>query len=299
MKRAYVAACAVAAVVSTAMTGCTQQQREAAPQSLMYAEEVRLKDAEQLLVKRCMSRRGFTYHEHRPMTLEELRPVGYVQDDIAWARKHGYGSRIAEKGNRARQDNRNIAYRAALSNTKGRAYDTALNGGAGGPVVSADLPGTKTISKRVGGCAGEAEQRLYGDLGTWFTADKTANSVRGLAQGKVLDDTRFTAKVERWAACMKRAGHPYADPGQAREAVQRQSEQPQDAEAFEAERTTAVADARCARQVSLRSVAEERLAHHIAKLCEEHSEYGDALHTIARIQRDALARAKRIVGPRA
>ncbi|MBV7699006.1 hypothetical protein [Streptomyces sp. TRM70350] len=307
MKRAYVAACAVAVVVSTALTGCTPdtddtaaaatRQREA-PRSLTHAQEVRLKDAEQLLVKRCMTRQGFTYHEHRPMTLEELRPVGYVQDDIAWAREHGYGSRIADKGNRARRDNPNIAHRASLSDKEGRAYDTALNGGASGPTVSAEVPGSGRISKRVGGCVGEAEQQLYGDLETWFGADKTASGVRALAEAEVMDDPRFTAAVERWARCMKRSGHPYTDPGLAREAVQRRSGRLPDAEAFEVERTTAVADATCARQVSLRSVAEERQAHHLAGLLDEHGEYGDALDTIARIQRDALDRAERIVGPR-
>lgn len=306
MKRAYAAACAVVtAVVSVGAAGCTQDAGVTAATAatgpeerlrrLNHREELLLSDAEHLLIKRCMARLGFPYYRSGGLTPEEQRPVGYVQDDVGWARKHGYGSRILEKGNRARLDNPNAAYRKTLSAKRSRAYARALNGGKEAKVLSAEVPGGGTIRKRVGGCSGEAEEQLYGDLGTWFTADKVADNLQGLYVGDVLADKRFTTVVGKWSRCMKRAGHHYADPGEAREAVRQQAgEIPRD-EAFEAERKIAAADATCARETSLRAVAEEREAHYIDKL---RGEYGTALDTAGRIQRDALARAGKIVGAR-
>ncbi|MCF2436040.1 hypothetical protein LV779_23220 [Streptomyces thinghirensis] len=153
------------------------------------------------------------------------------------------------------------------------------------------MPEGGTYRKRVGGCvAAESEKRLYGDPATWFAADKTASGLQAHAMEAVLKDSRFTAAVERWSQCMRRAGHGHPDPARPGRAVRRQSQRLPEAEAFGAEREVAAADATCARETSLRTVAEEREAHHMDRL---RGEYGDALDTVRRIQRDALARAER------
>ncbi|MDG9691304.1 hypothetical protein [Streptomyces mutabilis] len=302
MRRAYSVACAVTAVVTAFATGCTHDTdtrtataaaQRAEPRELTYTEELRLSDAQQRLTARCMAEQGFTHHVYRPLTVEEHHPVGYVQDDIAWAREHGYGSRIQEKADKARLDNPNVAYRKSLPEQRRRDYDTALGGGAEAREVSAEVPAGGTYRKRVGGCVGKAEEQLYGDPEAWFAADKTAAALQAHAMEAVLDDSRFTAAVKRWSQCMRRAGHPYADPGEAREAVRQQTRRLPETKAFETEREIAGTDAACARDTSLREVAEEREAHHLDLL---RGEYGDALDTARRIQRDALARAEKIAG---
>ncbi|MFI1020623.1 hypothetical protein [Streptomyces olivaceus] len=302
MRRAHSVICAVAAGITVLVTGCTHDTdtratptaaHGAEPRELTYTEELRLSDAQQRLIARCMAEQGFTYHVYRPLTVEEHHPVGYVQDDVAWAREHGYGSRIQAKAGQARTGNPNIAYRKSLSEDRRRSYDAALGGGPEARKLSADVPEGGTYHKRVGGCVAESEKRLYGDLETWFADDKTASRLQARTMEAVLEDSRFTAAVERWSQCMRRAGHDLRDPGEAREAARRQAQQLPEKAAFVAEREVAAADATCARETSLRTVAEEREAHHTDRL---RGEYGDALETIRRIQRNALARADKLIG---
>ncbi|WP_257002200.1 hypothetical protein [Streptomyces sp. WZ.A104] len=254
---------------------------------LTHADQLRIDDAVQRLISKCMERQGFTYHERRPLTLEESRPTGYVQDDVAWARKHGYGSRIAEKSSRARATDPNIAYRKGLSAERRRAFDTALDGGPTARVIVADVPGGGTIRKRADGCIGEAERKLYGDLETWFVAEKAADSIRPLYVGELLADKKFARAVRAWSRCMQSAGHPYRDPGEARQAAGQAD--------FGTELRIAVAAATCARQTSLKTVGRQREAHYVDQL---RTEFGGALDTAQRLRHRALTRAEQIVEPR-
>ncbi|MFD7323747.1 hypothetical protein ACFV9D_22040 [Streptomyces sp. NPDC059875] len=300
MKQLFVRACTVVAVFSAATTGCAAHEAvrpaEARPErELTQAEELRISDATEALIKQCMARAGFSYWTSPRLSLEESRTLGYVADDVDWARKHGYGSRILAKEERARHANPNHAYLTTLSQERRVAFDTALDGGRDAPVISADVPSGGKIQKRVGGCAAEAEKKLYGDLKAWFTADKTASNLRPLYVPNVLRDKQFTAALKAWSQCMKRAGHPFSDPPAVRQAALRQAPGTRPDQAFAAERQLAVADATCARDTSLRAVGTEREAYYVNKL---RAQYGDALDTSLRMRREALARAVKIVGPR-
>ncbi|MDT9688731.1 hypothetical protein Q5762_10245 [Streptomyces sp. P9(2023)] len=301
MKQLFVRACTVVAVFSAAATGCAAQDSgrpvEARPErDLTQAEQLRISDANEVLIKQCMTRAGFSYWTSPRLSLEESRTLGYVADDVDWARKHGYGSRILAKEERARHANPNLAYRTTLSQERQVAFDTALDGGRDAPVISADVPSGGKIQKRVGGCAAEAEKRLYVDLKAWFTADKTASNLRPLYVPKVLRDKQFTAALKAWSQCMKRAGHPYSDPSAARQATLRQAGGARsEDQAFAAEKQLAIADATCARDTSLRAIGTEREAYYMNKL---RGQYGEALDTSLRMRREALARAVKIVGPR-
>ncbi|MBC6458609.1 hypothetical protein [Actinomadura sp. HBU206391] len=302
MQRIFATLTTTAVLAGVALTGCgSSDGGPAAPapdRDLTRAEELRISDAEQRLVKGCMNRRGFSYWDWEPMTLEESRTVGYVQDDVAWARKHGYGSRIDAKATWARINNPNGAYTRTLSRERRRAYDQALDGGPDAPVLTTQIPGGGTISRRAGGCASQAQKRLYGDLATWFRMDKVADNLRRLYVPEVLRDQRFQQAVRLWSACMHRAGHPYADPAQAREAARKGTREQTGAtfdKAFKTETEIAAADATCARQTSLKSIGQARQAHYIEKLT---GEYGDELATHRRLHWAALARAEKIAGPR-
>jgi hypothetical protein len=298
MKRRFIAACAVAAALSAAATGCTAQNEDA-PGAAVHestgTERRLLSEATQQLVKECMARHGFRYWVVHPLTAEESRPVGYVQDDVAWARRHGYGSRISAKAELARKTNPNGAFRKALPRDRGRAYDTALDGGPSAPVLSVEAPGGGTIRKRVGGCVAESEKRLYGDPRAWFAAEKTATNLRPLYGADLMRDRRFATAVKAWSACMTAKGHPYENPSDARRAaIASGSRQPADT-GFAAEREVAVADAVCARENRLRAVGRERESHYVTKLRER---YGYRLDTFHQMRRAALARAQKIVAPR-
>ncbi|MFJ8151492.1 hypothetical protein [Streptomyces sp. NPDC094468] len=296
----------VVAVAALALTGCSRESggspapfATAKARELTWAEDLRISDAEQRLIARCMARQGFRYWSDSALSLAESRPLGYVQDDVDWARTYGYGSRIAAKEDRARLRNPNIAYRKGLPVDRRAAYDTALDGGRKTELLRAGVPGGGSVSKRSGGCDADAQRTLYGDPATWFRLDSTASNLRPLYVGKLLHDRRFTAAVHDWASCMKRAGHPYPDPDAARQAARQHpavQSRAEEARSFAAETRIAVADATCARQVSLKSVGRDREAHYLERL---NAEYGTQLDAYRQARQQALARAEGLVPARA
>ncbi|WP_369146046.1 hypothetical protein [Streptomyces sp. R44] len=290
MKHLLVRAGAVVAVVAAVTAGCSRPEPAAPPErELTQAEQLRISDADEVLIKRCMNRAGFSYWTSPRLSLEESREPGYVSDDVEWARKHGYGSRIAAAADRYRRTNPNGAYRQGLSAERRTAYDEALDGGRRARILSTKLPGgTATVRKRLGGCSEEAERKLYGDPDAWFRADKAVTNLQPLYVPRVLRDERFTTALAGWAACMRRAGLAYPDPTAARDAAARTRD-------FASETRTAVAEARCARETSLAAVARERQTHYLNALREQ---YGEELDAHRRLQRGAYERAAGITGAR-
>ncbi|MDH6502270.1 hypothetical protein [Streptomyces sp. SAI-149] len=310
-RRATTAVGAIAALASLVLTGCTaatdaahhaapaaQAKATTAGEKLTYAQDLRISDAEQHLITSCMRKQGFRFWDEKPLSLEESRPIGYVQDDVDWARAHGYGSRIMAKEDRARLRNPNIAYRASLSRSRQKAYDIAMDGGRDAVVLKSPTPSGGTITKQVGGCAGQAEKTLYGDPAAWFRSDSTVSNLRPLYVGKLLRDKEFTSAVDAWSRCMSKAGHPFADPDAARRSTREHSAEQtraEEARTFANETRIAVADATCARAVSLRSIGERRETHYVGELT---AKYGNALDSHRRMQRHALTRAEHIVPAR-
>ncbi|MFB8353383.1 hypothetical protein [Streptomyces niveus] len=268
------------------------------PQALTWQQDLRVADARQRLTSRCMNRHGFTYWEDRTLTLRESRPVRYVQDDLAWARTHGYGGRIDAKSDRVRERNPNGGYRQGLSAAHRTAFDIALDGGNSARLLTAPLPGGGEIQKRLGGCTEEAERELYGDPAEWFRTSKIATGLNSLYSADLMKDRQLTEAVRAWARCMKSAGQPYKDPQAARDAVRVNTARLGTAragEAFAAERKTAVADAACARDTSLRTVAKARETYYQDRLGDR---FRDALDTYRHLGRRAYDRAVHIVPER-
>ncbi|GAQ75696.1 hypothetical protein ACKI1I_00085 [Streptomyces turgidiscabies] len=309
MKRMCAAALVVTAALGVVTTGCGPQERDAKQpgaergnsadskqlRELTDAEQLRIADAQQRLIKRCMTRKGFDFWEAERLSLEESRTLGWVTDDVAWANKHGYGSRIDAKHERARLTNRNLAYRKGLSDERRAAYDKALDEGVEAPVITAKVPTGGTVRKRVGGCVAEAERQLHGEPVAWFRAEKTTMGLQPLYVPQVMADKRFASALVSWSRCMTRAGHPFRNPQEARQAAVEQGLKTGPDKAFEAERKLAVADATCAKNTSLRSIGNERETYYVNRL---RSRYGSDLDTYARLQLQALARAAEVVEPR-
>lgn len=268
------------------------------PAALTWQQELRVADAQQRLMNRCMKRHGFTYWEDRSLTLEESRPVRYVQDDVVWARTHGYGGRIDVKSEHVRERNPNGSYWQALSASGRTAFAIALDGGADAKTLVAPLPDGGEIRKSLGGCTEEAERELYGDPAEWFRTGKIATGLTALYGQDLMKDRQLTATVRAWARCMKNAGQPYQDPQAAHDAVRVNTARLGEAraeEAFATERRTAVADATCARETSLRAVASAREAYHQGRLRDR---YGDDVDTYRDLGQRAYDRAVRVVPAR-
>ncbi|MFC8423472.1 hypothetical protein ACFUN7_21820 [Streptomyces sp. NPDC057236] len=305
MRRVLVSLCAVVAVVTTGCAdsgdadgGRAPQDPRPRPRALTWQQELRVADAQQRLIKQCMNRQGFTYWEDRALTLRESRPVRFVQDDVAWARTHGYGGRIEAKSLRVHERNPNGTYRQGLSTTRRAAFDTALDGGDDAKTLRAPLPVGGEVRKRLGGCTEEAERTLYGDPTVWFRTSKTVSGLNALYGEELMKDRRLTSAIRAWARCMKQAGQPYEDPGAAREAVRVRTSRLGAAradEAFAAERRTAVADATCARETSLRVVATARETHYQDRLRDR---FGKDIDTYRNLGRQAHDRAVHIVPER-
>ncbi|BBC31605.1 uncharacterized protein SGFS_028990 [Streptomyces graminofaciens] len=302
--------CAVVTAVTATATGCTEDTgaarsgpattaaRQARPEPLTWQQELRVSDAQQRLTKRCMKRHGFEYWEDRTLTLRESRPVRYVQDDVAWARTYGYGGRIDAKSERVHERNPIGTYRQGLSASRRAAFDTALDGGESARMLTAPLPGGGEIRKQLGGCTEEAERKLYGDPAEWFRTSKVAMGLNALYADELMKDRRLTSALAAWSRCMKKAGQPYKDPQAARDAARVNTSRLGAAradEAFAAERKTAVADATCARETSLRAVASARETYYQDRLRDR---FGKDVDTYRDLGRQAYDRAVRIVPER-
>ncbi|MEU1622873.1 hypothetical protein ABZ479_36970 [Streptomyces sp. NPDC005722] len=311
MRRALMSLCAVTALATAVVTGCgdggdgsgdaggrTRQDTGVRTPALTWRQELRVNDALQRLTSRCMERQGFTYQEEHELTLQENRPVRFVQDDPAWARTYGYGSRIEAKSTRLHERNVNGTYRQELPATRRALFDEALDGGDGARLLTAPMPNGGEIRKRIGGCTEEAERTLYGDPAEWFRTSKIALSANALYAGQLMKDPQLTAAVRAWSACMREAGEPYPDPRAAQDGVRAAAVRLGAAradEAFAAERRTAVADADCARRTSLRAVATAREKHYLDRLPDR---YVRDIDTYRRLGRQAYDRAVRIVPER-
>ncbi|WP_406066731.1 hypothetical protein OG462_26805 [Streptomyces sp. NBC_01077] len=301
MKRVIVHVCTVVAVVAAATTGCAQDSGRASappPRELTQAERLRISDATEVLIKQCMNRAGFSYWTGPRLSLEESRPLDYVNDDVDWAREHGYGSRIRDKEDRARRANPNGTYRAGLSAPRRKAYDEALDGGLGATILTTEIPtgaGKGSVHKRWGGCSAEAGEKLYGDPVAWFRADKAVTNLQPLYVPRITRDRTFTEALAAWSRCMTRAGHVYPDPPAAQDAVAGNASGRSPGEAFEVETRVAVAEARCAHETSFATIARERQAYYVGTLPDR---YTELIGTHRRLQRDAFARAAEVTGPR-
>lgn len=250
--------------------------------------------AEQLLVRQCMERQGFEYAVDPPPAADELRVVGFVLDDVAWAERHGYGKRIAQKARDSEANKRNAAYRAGLSTAERARFVAALAGG--GRPLRVETPGGLVVGTDVGGCEAWAQEQLYGGREEWFRVSRIADNLTPLYVPAIEKDPDLTKSLAAWSACMRAAGHDYGRPGEARAALPELVKGKSADEAFATEVGMAVSEARCAGESGL--VATVRLME------ERHggpvrAAYADEIGRRDRLRDAALSRARTVAGPEA
>jgi hypothetical protein len=309
MKRARSAACVGAVIVAVTAAGCTAshqpdsatrapkgttaQNSRAQGRELTGAEQILVQRAEALLVKKCMENKGFKYWVGWLPTVDDLKGDGYVLTDVAWARKHGYGSRLKSKLQSVQRDDPNNAYANALPRSERVRYSKALEGGPSSGMLTAQLPTGGMVQTPRDSCQADAKNRLYGDFATWFRVEKTATNLSSLYVPALVKDKRFVYAVEQWSACMREAGHNFADPPGVRRQLPKLTKGLSAKKAYAVEVELAVSEATCATRTPL-----SRTAHALESEYRDRKlhRYAKDITTYQRMSLLALQRAKDITG---
>ncbi|GAA2207338.1 hypothetical protein GCM10009850_027960 [Nonomuraea monospora] len=249
-------------------------------------DEERLHRAEELLLRDCMRGHGFeTWPTPFRSPVPEYLEFPYAVTDVAWARRHGYGSDLRDRIAELRRTDPNRRYFESLPPDRRAAALVALNG-ARADGLQTRLPTGGVVRRSDSSCTSQAERRLYGDLDAWYRAEKITGSLPGLRVAKVTADARFGEAVRRWSGCMREHGHAYSTPAQARSDALR----PEGGRAREIR--VAVAEATCAAGTGLTATA-HRLEGQYKRAVEE--QYRAALGAKRDLQLAALPRAAAII----
>lgn len=285
------------AAMACCVAGCSPQtQRQTPPPSdvrdLTVQEEIDVERAEQRLVKACMKRKGYPYWEMPVPGVDERKVGGYVTDDVAWAKKYGYGRFFEERSEEIRRTHPTTIYQNKLR-PEGRAAFTRALDGDSGDRVSTELPGgLGTVNTPRGGCANEARTKLYEDAEAWFVTRKTIEGILPLYGQDLLEDTRFTKSVAKWSRCMKEAGRPFGDPARLRQNRMKVTEEMSSARAYKFDKGLAVLDATCAKKTSLGKTLRTLEASYREKVLEQYEKEEDDYR---RMRLHALRQAKDVL----
>ncbi len=251
-----------------------------------------LYDAEQQLTRSCMAARGFRMWAVPRRPLPEDRDFPYVIDDVRWAARHGYGSDLQARREQVRAADPNQRYFAGLSAADRQRAVAAYNGAQSADRLEVRDPNGMTVGRMADGCTAEVQERLYGDLATWFRVDVVTGALPALRQQQVAADGEFKAAVKKWSACMRERGLNYADPYQARAAFKDNAAATRTAGRQRQEVRTAVAEAECARDTGLTTTVRRLDRRYEARLRDQ---YRDEVRSKLRLERAALPRARALL----
>ncbi|MFI1226313.1 MULTISPECIES: hypothetical protein [unclassified Streptomyces] len=236
----------------------------------------------------CIRREGFRYWPIPVASVAERKVGAYVVDDVAWARRYGYGRAFDIAAMKTHREHPNIAYANALPEKERVRYSKALDGNFT-DTITTELPSGGSVRTPRDGCYAQAREQLYGDYPTWFRAKKTVTSLTPLYIPRILRDKRLTSTVAAWSRCMKAAGRPFRSP----DAIRRERENlirgMSESQALRSESALAVTEARCARRTSLGKTAralEREYRNDIAR------DYAAEFTAYRQMRVSALARAR-------
>ncbi|MFB6846593.1 hypothetical protein ACFCXS_17275 [Streptomyces sp. NPDC056373] len=297
VKRGTLLAVALGCVAAGAVIAAGEQRPPdagkadgAAVRALTAQEKNRLHRAEQLLLRTCMREHGFEYHPVPRDPVPQAKEFPYVVDDVAWARRHGYGSDIQREMARMREKDVNQRYFRSLPPDRRAQALRAANGRDPNGVTARTLDGM-VLRRSTEGCQSQADRVLYGDLAAWFQAEVAQDSLPEVRRKRVMADPAFGRAVKQWARCMRAAGHPYAGPAQLREEALPGPGEP--ALAPRQEIRLAVAEARCAADSGLARTAQALDRTYTIRLRHQ---YRSELDAAQRLQLGALPRADEVIG---
>ncbi|WP_127500442.1 hypothetical protein [Actinoplanes solisilvae] len=258
-------------------SGCTPAPDKPALDVLHRAEEV--------LVRDCMARQGFTY-EPRPRTpAPDVERFPYVVDDLEWARANGYGR--AERRQLEQEASSTASYYGGLPKEQQKAWLAAYHGDRASG-LKADLPFGGTVGHSDQGCAARAWQDLYGDMREWFRVSRITDALGQMRVGQTSRDERYVAARKRWQECMSAEGFAAGAPLSFR--IQQLEYEGADAEARD--RAAAMSEARCAARSELSTVARQLDAANASAL---EKKYRAEYDTAERLRQAALPRARDVL----
>ncbi|WP_190136541.1 hypothetical protein [Streptomyces longispororuber] len=253
------------------------------------------------LVHRCMARAGFTYPAARgplPVAFDDASALV----DLRRRERYGYGIASAPPGT----GQPSAPYYTELDADRRRRFDLAFSGP---PDAKKEVEtGTGTVRVGVRGCDAEARRELAGDVVSWARMYYTPQALNGRLDALVPRQPSYVAALARWRACMAERGHPFASPEKAhaelaaafertrktgRTAKARQGETSPQRRFRQRERAVAVADGKCALEVSLPQAAIAARRALVRTLPEQDRA---VLADLTRTQAEALARAREVIG---
>jgi hypothetical protein len=188
-----VAGLAVWAHVSDSAAGAADPATPRGRQISLAKDEL-LRQAEERLIKRCMTRHGLTYAE-QPPALPVTRSFPYVVDDATWARRYGFGDLSA--GQEAWKHDANYVNLRRLAPDRQRAWMDTLMGS--GRQLTAELPDLGTVSSPDNGCTAEARRDLYRDLPGWYQARRIVDHLGTYTGNQVRQNPRYRGALTTWA----------------------------------------------------------------------------------------------------
>jgi hypothetical protein len=259
---------------------------------LTDAEQVVVERAEELLTRTCMAARGFDYWVGPVASVDERRSAVYVLDDIAWAKRHGFGGRLARAAERA--GNPNFAYANAFSRKDRVRYTRALEGRPS-DTVRVELPRGGAVEGPARGCRAEAQGELYGDYETWFRVSTITENLAPLFLPDLMKDKRFVRALTSWSSCMREEGHDYRSPEHLRLELARSTQGMGDGPAHAVEVELATAEAVCAGDDASGLAATARALEREYRT-KRLQPYADTIATHQRLRLAALARAEGVIG---
>ncbi|WP_156724521.1 hypothetical protein [Streptomyces apocyni] len=265
---------------------------------LSDAERALLSEAEQRLITNCMRDKGFQYGLDPDAPRTEAPERRFGLDDVAWARRHGYGladaARSGDRGGKAAAENSpQTRYLASLPSRRKAEFDRALNGTDRAAIV-VPAPGRGQIFTSADGCQADARGRLYGDLRKWTEAKATVVNLAYVTFDDVVAEPRYTRALTDWRACMKTRGLAYPSSSEAISAVAKENRSRTAEDARKHEVTVAVADAECNREAGLARTGARLQREHVRDAARH--EFARQTRYYTQAVTTALTRARSLVG---
>ncbi|MDX6742004.1 hypothetical protein [Actinocorallia sp. A-T 12471] len=199
--------------------------------------------AQEELVRRCMTKAGFTYIKS-PSPTSDVAPTMTVEpygQPVAEAKRHGYPKDPANDKIATETDPGN----GGLSASDQAKWQAAYFGDDSA-AVQVDLPNGESIGVNGNGCLAEAKATLYGSVELEIRVVNFAGTLPLEAQRQIRADPTLKTLNATWAACVKAKGlGDFPDPETARTKATEFTTQTTPADAHKKEIALAVADAEC------------------------------------------------------
>jgi hypothetical protein len=156
-------------------------------------------------IRECMKAQGFDYVPVDPFAQRAAVTGVSRLSDEDFLKQFGYGiSTLWGRGGSQADPNQRV--RAGLGPADRRAYDRALWGDNPGATFQAAVDSGDFT--KLGGCTRKATESVFGGAQVLTQLQGKLDQL----DERILEDQRMVRALERWGACMAKAGYRYDDP---------------------------------------------------------------------------------------